>query len=81
MNTWMKLYILHVVFLIWYLINILKKPLMSCGEKRESNLKYLNMWERLAKVSIPINKKRKIRPKTIDYVLLDILCIVLLIDS
>ena len=37
------------------------------------------MWECLANVNIPINKKRKIGPKTVDC-LLDIFCIVLLID-
>ena len=32
-NMWVKLYILHVIFLIGFLINFLKKPLMSYGEK------------------------------------------------
>jgi len=36
--------------------------------KRESNLKYLKVWECLEKVNIPINKKRKIGPKTVDVV-------------
>jgi len=36
--------------------------------KREPNLKYLKVWGYLAKVNIPINKKRKIGPKIVDYV-------------
>ena len=36
--------------------------------KREPNLKYLKVWGCLAKVNIPINKKRKIGPKTVDCV-------------
>ena len=41
-NMWVKLYILHVKFLIGYLINFLKKPFTSYGEK-EPNLKYLKV--------------------------------------
>ena len=36
--------------------------------KREPNLKYLKVWECLAKINIPINKKKKIGPKTVDCV-------------
>jgi len=68
MNTWMKLYILHVVFLIWYLINFFEKTPYELWRKRELNLKYLKVWGCLAKVNIPINKKRKIGPKTVDSV-------------
>jgi len=49
--------------------------------KKESNLKYLKVWGCLEKVNIPINKKRKIGPKLLIMFLLDIRCIVLLIDS
>ena len=39
-------------------------------EKKRLNLSYLRTWGCLAKVSVPINKKRKLGPKTIDYVFL-----------
>jgi len=80
MNTWVKLYILSVIFLLGYLIKNLKKPLTSYGEKKEPNLKYHKVWGSLTKVNIPINKKRKNELKNIDCILLDILWIVLLID-
>ena len=35
--------------------------------KKEQNLKYLKVWGCLANVNIPINKKRKMRPKIVDY--------------
>jgi hypothetical protein len=35
-------------------------------EKKRVNLSYLRTWGCLAKVNVPINKKRKLRPKTID---------------
>ena len=34
-------------------------------------MEYLKVWECLAKVNIPINKKRKIRPKIIDCVFVE----------
>nr|KYP31709.1 Retrovirus-related Pol polyprotein from transposon TNT 1-94 [Cajanus cajan] len=39
-------------------------------KNRKPNLKYLKVWWCLAKVNIPINKKRKIGPKTVDCVFL-----------
>ena len=39
-------------------------------EKKRLNLSYLCTWGCLAKVNVPINKKRKLRPKTVDYVFL-----------
>jgi hypothetical protein len=39
-------------------------------EKRKLNLSYLHTWGCLAKVNVPINKKRKLGPKTIDCVFL-----------
>jgi len=39
-------------------------------EKKRLNLSYLRTWGCLAKVSVPINKKRKLGPKTIDCVFL-----------
>jgi hypothetical protein len=39
-------------------------------EKRRLNLSYLRTWGCLAKVNVPINKKRKLRPKTVDCVFL-----------
>ena len=35
---------------------------------RKSSLSYLRTWRCLAKVNIPINKKRKLGPKTVDSV-------------
>jgi hypothetical protein len=35
-------------------------------EKKRVNLSYLRTWGCLAKVNVPINKKRKLRPKTVD---------------
>jgi transposase InsO family protein len=35
-------------------------------EKRRLNLSYLRTWGCLAKVNVPINKKRKLGPKTVD---------------
>jgi hypothetical protein len=39
-------------------------------EKKILNLSYLRIWGCLAKVNVPINKKRKLSPKTIDCVFL-----------
>ena len=39
-------------------------------EKRRLNLSYLRIWVCLAKVNVPINKKRKLGPKTVDCVFL-----------
>jgi hypothetical protein len=39
-------------------------------EKKRLNLSYLRTWGYLAKVNVPINKKRKLGPKTIDCVFL-----------
>ena len=37
---------------------------------RKSSLSYLRTWGCLAKVNIPINKKHKLGPKTVDFVIL-----------
>ena len=65
-----KLYIMYVIFLLGYLIILFFfwKPLYELWRKRESHLKYLKLWGCLTNVNIPINKKRKIGPKTIDCV-------------
>ena len=39
-------------------------------ERKRLKLSYLRTWGCLAKVNIPISKKRKLGPKTVDYVLL-----------
>jgi hypothetical protein len=39
-------------------------------EKRRLNLSYLRTWGCLAKVNVPINKKRKLGPKTVDCIFL-----------
>jgi hypothetical protein len=39
-------------------------------EKKRLNLSYLRTWGCLAKVNVPINKKRKLEPKTVDCVFL-----------
>jgi hypothetical protein len=39
-------------------------------EKKRLNLSYLRTWGCLAKVNVPINKKRKLKPKTVDCVFL-----------
>jgi hypothetical protein len=39
-------------------------------EKKRLNLFYMRTWGCLAKVNVPINKKRKLRPKTVDCVFL-----------
>jgi hypothetical protein len=39
-------------------------------EKKRLNLSYLRTWGCLAKVNVPINKKRKLGPKTVDCVIL-----------
>ena len=39
-------------------------------EKKRLTLSYLRTWGCLAKVSVPITKKRKLGPKTVDYVFL-----------
>jgi hypothetical protein len=38
--------------------------------KRRLNLSYLRTWGCLAKVNMPINKKRKLGPKTVDCIFL-----------
>jgi hypothetical protein len=47
---------------------------------RKSSLSYLHTWGCLIKVNVPINKKRKLSPKTVDCVFLDIFTISLSID-
>jgi hypothetical protein len=37
---------------------------------KKPSLSYLRRWDCLAKVNVPINKKRKLGPKTVDYVFL-----------
>jgi hypothetical protein len=37
---------------------------------RKPSLSYLHTWGHLAKVDVPISKKRKLGPKTVDYVFL-----------
>ncbi len=44
-------------------------PLEEC-EKKKLNLTYLRTWGCLAKVNVPIAKKRKLGPKTVDCVFL-----------
>jgi hypothetical protein len=39
-------------------------------ENKKLNILYLRTWGCLAKVNVPINKKCKLGPKTIDYVFL-----------
>jgi hypothetical protein len=39
-------------------------------EKKRLNLSYLRTWGCLAKVNVPINKKRKLGPKIMDCVFL-----------
>jgi hypothetical protein len=39
-------------------------------EKKRINLSYLRTWGCLTKVNVPINKKRKPRPKIVDRVFL-----------
>ena len=39
-------------------------------EKKRPTLSYLRKWSCLAKVSVPITKKHKLRPKTVDCVFL-----------
>jgi hypothetical protein len=38
--------------------------------KKRLNLSYLRTWGSLAKVNVPMNKKRKLGPKTVDCVFL-----------
>ena len=38
---------------------------------RKPSLSYLRTWRCLAKVNVPINKKRKLGPKTVDCVFLE----------
>ena len=40
-------------------------------EKKRPTLSYLHTWGCLAKISVPITKKRKFGSKTVDYVFLD----------
>jgi hypothetical protein len=47
-----------------------KKTLYEEWIERKHSLSYLCTWGCLAKVNIPINKKRKLGPKTINYVFL-----------
>nr|KYP49849.1 Retrovirus-related Pol polyprotein from transposon TNT 1-94 [Cajanus cajan] len=58
----------HILNRIPY--KILDKNPYELWKNRKPNLKYLKVWECLAKVNIPINKKRKIGPKTLDCVFL-----------
>ena len=44
-------------------------PFEKC-EKKRATLSYLRTWGRLAKMSVPITKKRKFGPKTVDCVFL-----------
>jgi hypothetical protein len=44
---------------------------------RKSSLSYLRTWACLAKVNVPINKKRKLGPKILDCVFWDMLTIAL----
>ena len=37
-------------------------------EKKKLNISYLRTWGCLAKVNVPINKKRKLGPKIVDCV-------------
>ena len=69
----------HILTKVPY--NFFKKTPYELWRKREQNLKYLKVWGYLAKVNILINMKRKIGPKLLIMFLLDILCILLLIDS
>ena len=39
-------------------------------EEKRTTLSYLHTWGCLAKVNVPIIKKRKLGPKTVDYVFL-----------
>ena len=39
-------------------------------EKKRLNLSYLRTWGCFAKVNVPINKRRKLEPKTVDCVFL-----------
>ena len=39
-------------------------------EKRKPTLSYLRTWGCLAKVNVPINKKRKLAPNTVDCIFL-----------
>jgi transposase InsO family protein len=50
-------------------------------EKTRLNLSYLRTWGCLAKVNVPINKKCKLGPKTVDCVFLIMLFTALDIDS
>jgi hypothetical protein len=58
--------------------HILNRVLMKNKEKtsyeewigRKSSLSYLHTWGGLAKVNVPINKKRKLGPKIVDCVFL-----------
>jgi hypothetical protein len=47
-----------------------KKTLYEEWIERKPSLSYLCTWGCLAKVNIPINKKRKLGPKTMNYVFL-----------
>jgi hypothetical protein len=38
--------------------------------ERKSSLSYLRTWGCLTKVNVPINKKRKLAPKTVNYIFL-----------
>jgi hypothetical protein len=58
--------------------HVLNKVLMKSKEKtpyeewigRKYSLSYLRTWGCLTKVNVPINKKHKLGPKTVDYVFL-----------
>ena len=49
-------------------------------ERKRLKLSYLRTWGCLAKVNIPIPKKHRLGPKTVDCVLLAMLFIALAID-
>jgi hypothetical protein len=44
----------------------IKRSLNLRNWKKRVNLSYLRTWGCLAKVNVPINKKRKLDPKTVD---------------
>jgi hypothetical protein len=48
--------------------------------ERKPSLSYLRTWGCLAKINVLVNKKRRLGPKTVDCVFLDMLTIGLPID-
>ena len=59
----MKLYILYVIFLIWYLIKMLKIPFMSCGEKENHIWNILNCGGALQMLTFLLIRKEKLNKK------------------